>query len=70
MVLLSESGECEVTACALGGRIRTRLRLDLLYRRPLTFWRPFASCLVTELSRAGQTAFPRRANIGLKSFRE
>jgi hypothetical protein len=26
----SGSGECEVTANALGGRIRTRLRLDLV----------------------------------------
>jgi putative hydrolase of the HAD superfamily len=37
MVLAPGSGECNVTADAFGGRVRTRLRQGLFYLRPVTF---------------------------------
>jgi len=48
MFLAPGSGECKVTASALGGRVRIRLRLDIVVPRasdiPLA---QLVSCLVT-----------------------
>jgi hypothetical protein len=62
MFLAPGSKDYEVTANALGGRIRIRLRLDIVVSHPTDI---SLSCLVAHHSCARQAMFPLPGNMHL-----